>query len=365
MANSGIYEEDFPSDSDHASLYSNADSPADGYFTQRPFPETEFVENSTVTAEADAKAREAAESRASNSQAQPSSQNAAPAAATRSPPIWQNADEHTPLLDAGPAPPDYAAATAHRRAGSASSGDSASQVRSPVHSYGSIASPANGDARNEGQGDDRQWPFGNRGNPIQNPDFPFGPAGNPIDQSGFPFGQSRPFAYRHSSANGSGNPFSQTRTAQSMADRPPEYAHEDDDSEDAGLWQRYRNRRDRRSWRRWGGRFAPKSVFSWAVVSIMLGLLIFASQVTLKPHSDTVRTSGQASPLSLTLCRTSCPSIATALVPSHQRSQTTTISVRQTMTSRSTERSSTVRSPDSPNPTSSASTTWATSPLWS
>lgn len=275
-------------ESDHDSLYSNEDSPADGYFTQRPFPESEYVENSSVTAEAEAKAREAAESRASSSQAQPSSQTTSPTSATRSP-VWGDADEHTPLLDAGPAPPDYAAATAHRRAGSESSDESVNQAQSPVRSYGSIGGSESNEARTQRQDDDRQWPFGNRGNPFQSPDFPFGPAGNPVNQPGFPFGQNSPFAHPPNSANHAGNRFFSTRGMQSMADRPPEYAHDDDESEDAGLWRQYRNRRERRSWRRWSGRFAPKSVLGWCAALTILGLLIFASQASLKPHSDTVR----------------------------------------------------------------------------
>lgn len=137
MANSGIYEEDYASD--HDSLYADADSPADGYFTQRPFPASQFVENSSITAEADAKAREAAESRASSSEAQPqpSSQRTSPTFATRSP-VWAQPDEQTPLLDAGPAPPDYAAATAHRRGESSSSSPTSTEPSRP-QSYGSIS----------------------------------------------------------------------------------------------------------------------------------------------------------------------------------------------------------------------------------
>lgn len=354
MANSGIYEEDFLSDSDHDSLYSDADSPSDGYFTQRPFPESQFVENSTITAEADAKAREAAASRAPSSQAQPSSQNVSPASPTRSP-IWENADEHTPLLDAGPAPPDYAAATAHRRAGSQFSEDSADQAQSPPRSYGSIASPTSGNARLDHQGDDRQRPFSSRGNPFESPDFPFGPRGNPFTQPGFPFGQNSPFAYHHTAGH-DGNAHSQTRVIQSMSDRPPEYAHGDDDNEDAGFWRQYRNRRDRRSWRHWGGRFRPRSVLGWVAVLCILGLLLFASQASLKSHSDTVRTAMHFFVCSLTIPRRSRLTMATAPDRSRRLYLTIALDHPQMMTSRSTESSSIARSPDSPNPTSSVST---------
>lgn len=306
MANSGIYETDYLSDDDHNSLFDNsslysdadvragaeadadAESPADGYFTQRPFPESQFVENSSIAAEAETKAREAAENRATSSQAQPSSQTISPTSATRSS-VWENANEHTPLLDAGPAPPDYAAATAHRRAESSQSEHATLPPTSPTRSYGSMASPANGDAAPQQHDDERQWPFGSRGNPFQSPNFPFGPGGNPVNQPGFPFAQTNAFFAQHyGSAGNAGAPLWRPQPAQSMTDRPPQYGQGDEQGEEDGLWRQYRNRRDRRSWRSWGGRFTPKSVLSWFGVLCIVGLLIFASQATLKPHSDTV-----------------------------------------------------------------------------
>ncbi|KAK3636676.1 hypothetical protein LTR56_000831 [Elasticomyces elasticus] len=179
MSNSGIYEEDFEG-SDHESLY--ADSPSDGYFTQREFPTQTFVEQSSVQSESEAKAREAAESRAASSESTPPSTS--PTSSTRSP-VW--ADEVTPLLDAGPAPPDYYAATAHRNGGgSAASYQHGTQLTTdeplfPPTSYGTIDR-----GRPGGDMVDRnvahQWRLGGRNN-QSSPEYSSEPGRNPFSGS--------------------------------------------------------------------------------------------------------------------------------------------------------------------------------------
>ncbi|KAK5132591.1 hypothetical protein LTR08_008790 [Meristemomyces frigidus] len=129
MANSGIYESDYDShseaeehaeaSSDTASLYADADadSPSDGYFAQRAHPQHTFVaQQAPAQPDAEAKAREAAaerSQRSSSSTSSPPSQNLEASSTSSTPsPVWPR--ESTPLLDAGPPPPDYAAAIAHR-----------------------------------------------------------------------------------------------------------------------------------------------------------------------------------------------------------------------------------------------------------
>lgn len=100
--NRSIYNES--EDSDDESLL-NVETPTDGYFTNRDHPQDTFVANAGAQAASQAKAQEAAGEHTS-SIARRSSQSSAPESRTELP---------TPIRDAGPAPPDYAAATAHRR----------------------------------------------------------------------------------------------------------------------------------------------------------------------------------------------------------------------------------------------------------
>lgn len=195
MANSGVYDEDYDF-SDHESEF--ADSPADGYFTQREHPEETFVEQSSVQAESEAKAREAAESQTNASQATPPTQQS-PTSPVRSP-VW--AEESTLLLDAGPAPPDYAAATAHRRDTQLAEHERAGANRA---SDGRPASYGSMDAYDDQRQDQRQWPVGNRENPFNSSDFPFGPRGSLFSSSSFPFGST-------------GSHFTPQRQQQSMQD---------------------------------------------------------------------------------------------------------------------------------------------------
>ncbi|KAK4554831.1 hypothetical protein LTR86_007979 [Recurvomyces mirabilis] len=188
MASSVAHEDgDLTDVSDQESLYADspiAESPSDGYFERRDHPQETFVEQSAVRAETEAKAREATQSTMS----QRVSEIISPRQSLYSP---VQADESTPLLDAGPAPPDYAAATAGRSrdgpmANSPPSRDRDEHSSPPTSSgYGNIAYPAysdNGTAQEGGA----QWPFGPRGSPFGS-QFPFGPEGSPFTP-GFPFG---------------------------------------------------------------------------------------------------------------------------------------------------------------------------------
>ncbi|KAF2160469.1 hypothetical protein M409DRAFT_70435 [Zasmidium cellare ATCC 36951] len=105
MADTGIYEEDYDSDSSALGVDSDvesnfADSPADGYFSERPHPRETFVENSSISAAADAKARERAEERLS-----------LPSSPTRS---VEWAEAETPSANQEDAPPDYESAISSR-----------------------------------------------------------------------------------------------------------------------------------------------------------------------------------------------------------------------------------------------------------
>ena len=117
-------------DSDDESLI-DVDSPVDGYFEQRDHPQATFVQN--PSRESEEKAQEAARDRQA-SRSVPATVGSQPAAASRQ---SVDFDESAPLLDAGPAPPDYYQATAGRR--DLPRPYSQGHVRDT--SYGSIASP--------------------------------------------------------------------------------------------------------------------------------------------------------------------------------------------------------------------------------
>ena len=76
------------------------DSPTDGYFRERPSPPRQLFVQRPGVEESEAKRREAAEQ-----------SHAVPSASRQQ--AWP--EEPLQILDAGPAPPDYAAATADRR----------------------------------------------------------------------------------------------------------------------------------------------------------------------------------------------------------------------------------------------------------
>nr|OQO22472.1 hypothetical protein B0A51_10104 [Rachicladosporium sp. CCFEE 5018] len=295
MANSGIYEEDYASD--HDSLYSENNSPSDGYFEQRAFPSENFVENSSVTAESDAKAREAAESRSGDAQPGPQSPSArsSPTSPTRTP-QWPRSTEQTPLLDAGPAPPDYAAATAHRRAGS--EGSDGSSPSSPIRpqSYGSISSQSEAAPHDHEQ--DRQWPFGARSNPLTSPNFPFGPAGDPRDSPNFPFGpngdprNSPHFPFTSDGRPGASNttPFFPSGQAQSMSSAPPRYSDETD-AEHGELANRQNRRHERRrGWRRRVSKICSSSWLKWIVVVGVIAVVLLTTQTSDADDHGAIRT---------------------------------------------------------------------------
>ena len=140
--NTAIYDSDLDLDEDKNyasdSEESLLNSPADGYFSPRNHPQETFIPNPAVgqqdSSEAEAKAEEAAAERSREQlQTTRSSASSAPRAAPHSSAEqrhrWPAAGERTPLLDAGPAPPDYAAATAGRRRERASFGEHHPLVR--------------------------------------------------------------------------------------------------------------------------------------------------------------------------------------------------------------------------------------------
>ncbi|KAK0249196.1 hypothetical protein B0A54_09392 [Friedmanniomyces endolithicus] len=276
MSGSGIYEDEFEG-SDHESLY--ADSPSDGYFTQREIPNETFVEQSSVQAESEAKAREAAENQSASSVAVPPS-HSSPCSSIRSP-VWS--DEYTSLRDAGPAPPDYAAATADRDRGPAPDGQTRSVQTTadgnsrPPTSYGTIDRGGSGDGR-PSQSSGRERPLGQRNHPSD-PNFPFGPSGSPFGASGSPFGASgspfgasgspfgasgSPFGPGGSPFGPSGSPFGVTGQPQSMQDSQDQHEWA---GEQLGLLGRTRRSK---GWRPRSGRWCRLATLA----SIALGLVV-------------------------------------------------------------------------------------------
>ena len=306
MSNSGVYEDeieslpDNESQSDNESLY--IDSPSDGYFAPRYHPQETFVENSSIWAESDDKAREAAQERSREVETSTASRTS-PRASLRSP-VW--ATESTPLLDAGPAPPDYAAATAGRRTDQnvASSGRSQSSVadvvssiadrlsglsgereprevlqhtpqparrRSARHpsrstrvsrtSYGSIDSGEIdlGDAADPADSphlsyEEREWPFGERHNP-------FG-SGLPFINGNNAFGQNFPFRNNYA-------PFNFMRQPQQMGDQLPATAQEEQQHGDQTPLPRWRN--DTKKPRR---RFLRRCCRPFVTISVLLAITL-------------------------------------------------------------------------------------------
>ena len=103
------------SDSDGESI--DVDSPSDGYFNRRAHPQVIFAQNPANIPEAKDKAEEAAGQHTSGLVNDPISRISSPAASVRSHTLSVDSSHlHTVVSDAGPAPPDYAAATAGRSA---------------------------------------------------------------------------------------------------------------------------------------------------------------------------------------------------------------------------------------------------------
>lgn len=97
-------------DDDLSLTSDHADSPSDGYFTQRRHPQQEFVQSSSLATDSEAKSRDGAPSQTALPGRRPSWSS--PASPFHPSPAW--ATDRTPLLDADPPPPDYNAAIAHR-----------------------------------------------------------------------------------------------------------------------------------------------------------------------------------------------------------------------------------------------------------
>ncbi|OQO00861.1 hypothetical protein B0A48_13548 [Cryoendolithus antarcticus] len=295
MANSGRYEDDYASD--HDSLYSENNSPSDGYFEQRAFPSENFVENSSVTAESDAKAREAAESRSGESEPGPQSPSSrsSPVSPTRTP-QWPRPTEQTPLLDAGPAPPDYAAATAHRRAGSEGSDGSTPSSPTRPQSYGSISSQPETAPHDHEQ--DRQWPFVARGNPLTSPNFPFGPTGDPRNNPNFPFGPNGdprnspdfPFGSRGRPGAPNATPFFPSGQPQSMSSEPPRYSDETDAEHGELRNRRGRRQERRRTWRRRLSKICSSSWLKWVIVVGVIAVVLLTTRTSDGDDHGAIRT---------------------------------------------------------------------------
>nr|POE88406.1 hypothetical protein CFP56_11634 [Quercus suber] len=157
-----LLDTDNTADEDEALEF--ADSPADGYFTSRDHPQHTFVHRSAVQAESDRKAREAAQSQAESHARRTMPPRATSAGPVDSPPFQNPALSNAPILDAGPAPPDYAAATAHRQMPSQSPRDDTSApVIAHTNPYGNTheSSPP-GTPTLPTADNNLYWPFGTR-----------------------------------------------------------------------------------------------------------------------------------------------------------------------------------------------------------
>ncbi|KAF7190223.1 hypothetical protein HII31_08554 [Pseudocercospora fuligena] len=222
------------------------ESPADGYFEQRSHPQETYVENSSVTAAADAKAREAAEARAGSSSALPPSQISSVASSPRSA-TWTDIEIPFAVNTDAP-PPDYESATANSPARSTSRPFNPTAEQSVAvtntqqsQSYGTVPveSPRN----------DRPWPIGNLNNPFNSPGFPFGPNGFPA-----PFGH-------------------EPITHQSMSDPAPKQGDRVD--EETGLLNRRRQSSSKRKPSRWRQCCKPISTCNAILVVAIVVLIVF------------------------------------------------------------------------------------------
>ncbi|KAI7469407.1 hypothetical protein KC357_g6479 [Hortaea werneckii] len=209
MQGHNAYDEDYDiSDGetsliDHEESLADVDStydepPSDGYFTHREHPGDTFVEQSPVHTESQSKAREAIND-TPNSFGQNSQEDRLPTTYSATPPTW--ADETTPILDAGPAPPDYAAATATRlgrSGGQRQTLQPSTEQAATSRSYGSFES--NGSVQPQrltSEQNELHWPLGNRGNPFDHRQWRVGPNGNPFASSNSAFGSNTgPFAHQ-------------------------------------------------------------------------------------------------------------------------------------------------------------------------
>ncbi|KAI6797624.1 hypothetical protein KC361_g3838 [Hortaea werneckii] len=207
MPRHNTYDEDYdisdgePSLIDHEESLADVEStydesPSDGYFTHREHPEETFVEQSPVHTEFQSKAREARDD-PPHSFGRSSQEDRLPTSMT--PPTWT--DETTPILDAGMAPPDYAAATANRLGMSSRLPQTlqpSTEQAVTSRSYGSFESRGSSEPQHQtSEQNELHWPLGNRGNPFDHRQWRFGPNGNPFASSNSPFGSiTGPFAHQ-------------------------------------------------------------------------------------------------------------------------------------------------------------------------
>ena len=265
MSNTAAFESDYEDartpydvdgDSDDDSLI-DVDSPADGYFANREHPQETFVENPSLQQSED-KAREAAEERsrgsaAANLQPQISTPPRAPA----------ETDESAPLLDAGPAPPDYATATAGRRVPQLQQQQSQVQGDARAAGYGSIASPPPPQIQQRAAaafGSDHplvrngllseQGILGSRGSPQSMRDAP-------VQQSARTPACSSPQEAVHRD----------------------EGQHRDEEAGAAGMWKGRKGGRKRRLWRRCFCR--PMSWLNWFLIFIVILAVVLISRANI------------------------------------------------------------------------------------
>ncbi|WPH01361.1 Hypothetical protein R9X50_00420300 [Acrodontium crateriforme] len=190
MAHAGAYDGDH---ADRESLYT--ETPADGYFNRRDHPQDNFVQNPQIESSAGAaKACEAAEA-----------EDGAESEASSIRSSWSDETASLLIQDAGPAPPDYAAATANRanEYSSCNSGPGSAapvepepvqETQLPSTEYGTVepqsALMEQQQHRQPTQGPDRNWPFGGQ-SPFGG-NFPFGRHDTGPDLN-WPFGGQNPF----------------------------------------------------------------------------------------------------------------------------------------------------------------------------
>ena len=277
MSNTALYESDSENDiatpynaggeldSDDESLV-DVDSPADGYFEHRGHPQETFVENPALRASED-KAREAAEERQSSSVAGGLlPEHSTPSRA----PVWT--DETAPLLDAGPPPPDYAAAIADRRVPQL---QSQGQAQGPIRggNYGSISSalppqaPGHPSAASEPQREQPGVPasFGND---------------HPLVRNGL-FGEQGVLGSRNEPQSMRDTP-AQQQTSVAAVDQRTARDAEGDTDEESGLISRQPHKQSKKQWRRWRWYCCrPKSWLNWFLVFAVILAVILISRANM------------------------------------------------------------------------------------
>ncbi|RMY47457.1 hypothetical protein D0863_15635 [Hortaea werneckii] len=277
MQGHNTYDEDYdisdgePSLIDHEesladveSIY--AESPSDGYFTHREHPGDTFVERSPADTESEAKAREA---RHDPPNPFDSSSQVDSLPISNRPPAWT--DETTPILDAGPAPPDYAAATANRLERSNRQRQilqRSTEQAATSRSYGSFGSNASDQLQHQtSEQNDLHWPLGNRGNPFDHSQWRFGRNGNPFANSNSAMvPASHPFASRgprqsmqdSRQRSGSANSLPSERTVEEGLLRP----------------RRERTERVRNPRRRTCGCCRPAALLNLLFIIMIVGLVV-------------------------------------------------------------------------------------------